>query len=50
VRIKETSASEPLGRCRKPRDDVETGGSRYSRMSSGGTCLTAWVASGIKVA
>ena len=26
VRIKETSASEPLMRCRKFRDDVKTGG------------------------
>ncbi len=26
VRIRETNASEPLMRCRKPRDEVKTGG------------------------
>ena len=39
VRITKTSASEPLRRCRKRRDDVKTGASRYSRRSSGATCL-----------
>ena len=35
----ETSASEPLMRCRKQKDDVETGGVHYSRISPGETCL-----------
>lgn len=39
VRIEETSASEPPMTCRKRRDGVRTGGSRYSGMSLGCTCL-----------
>ena len=35
VRFKEMSVNEPLMRCRKRMDDVKTGGSRYSRISSG---------------
>jgi len=37
--IKEASASEPLMRCRKDKDDVKTGGCCYSGISSGETCL-----------
>jgi hypothetical protein len=50
VRFREASASEPLMRCRKQKDDVETGGVHYSRISPGETCFTAWAASGIEVA
>jgi len=50
VRFKETSASEPLMRCRKSKDDVKTGGFLYPRISSGGSLLTARAASGIEVA
>ena len=39
VRIEKTSASEPPMTCRKRRDDVKTGGSRYSGISLGATCL-----------
>ena len=39
LRIRETSASEPLMRCRKLPDDVKTGGYLYTRISSEGTCL-----------
>ena len=35
----ESNASEPLMRCRKRRDDVKTGGSRYPGISLGATCL-----------
>jgi hypothetical protein len=41
VRIRETNASEPLMRCRKRRDEVKTGGSRYSGTSLAGTCVLA---------
>ena len=50
VRFRETSASEPLMRCRKLKDDVETGGVHHSRISPGENLFTAWAASGIKVA
>src|SRR5271165_8827 len=36
VRLKETSASEPLMTCRKRMDDVETGGKSLTRDQSGG--------------
>jgi hypothetical protein len=39
VRTKKTNASEPLKTCRKRRDDVKTGGNRYSGSSLGETCL-----------
>jgi hypothetical protein len=39
VRITKTSASEPLTRCRKRRDDVTTGASRDSRRSAGAPCV-----------
>ena len=38
VGIKETSASEPLMRCRKSKDGVKTGGYLYPRISSGESC------------
>lgn len=38
MRFRETSASEPLMRCRKVIDDVKTGGFDNSRISPGGTC------------
>ena len=44
------SASEPLMTCRKRRDDVKTGGESLLRDKSKGNLLTAWVASGMKVA
>jgi len=50
VRFRETSVSEPLMRCRKQKDDVETGGVHHSRISPGENLFTAWAASGIKVA
>jgi hypothetical protein len=37
-------------RCRKLTDDVKTGGYLYTRISPGANLLTAWAASGIKVA
>jgi hypothetical protein len=37
VRFKETSASEPLMRCRKYMDDVKTWGYLYPRISSWGS-------------
>ena len=46
--IKEASASEPLMRCRKDKDDVKTGGCWYSEFRE--NLFTAWAASGIKVA
>ena len=39
VRTVESNASEPLMTCRKRRNDVETGGSRYPGTSLGATCL-----------
>ena len=36
MRLKETSASEPLMTCRKRMDDVETGGKSLTRDQSGG--------------
>ncbi len=39
VWIEETSVSEPSKTCRKRRDDVKTGGSRYSGRSLGVTFL-----------
>jgi len=39
VRFKETSASEPLMKCRKLLDGVKTGGVHYPRISPGETCL-----------
>jgi hypothetical protein len=50
VRFRETSASEPLMRCRKLKGDVKTGGRALPQEKSRGNLLTAWVASGIKVA
>jgi len=50
VRFRETSASEPLMRCRKLLGDVKTGGRTLPQEKSRSNLLTAWVASGIKVA
>jgi len=50
VRIKETNASEPLRKCRKRRDDVETRGMSLTWDESGGNLLTVQVASGMKAA
>jgi len=44
------SASEPLLTCRKRRDDVKTGGLSLLQDQPKGNLLTAWVASGMKVA
>jgi hypothetical protein len=41
---------EPLKRCRKRRDGVKTGSSRYPRTKPRGNLFTAWAAPGIKVA
>ena len=50
VRIKEMSASEPLMRCRKIRDDVKTGVLADLQDKPRGSLFTVWAASGIKVA
>ena len=50
MRVREPSVSEPLMRCRNVMDDVRTGVLTMSQDKSRGNLLTAWVASGIKVA
>ena len=50
VRFRETSASELLLRCRNELDDVKTGGLTDLQDKFKGDLLTAWAASGIKVA
>ena len=50
VRVRETSVSEPLMRCRNHKDDVKTGGLADFQDESRGGLFTAWAASGIKVA
>ena len=50
VRFREASASELLLRCRNELDDVRTGGLTGLQDKSKGDLLTAWAASGIKVA
>jgi hypothetical protein len=50
VRVREASVSEPLMRCRKQEDGVETGGLSKLQDESRGSLLTAWAAPGIKVA
>jgi hypothetical protein len=50
VRVRETSVSEPLMRCRKQKDGVKTGGLSNFQDESRGILLTAWAASGIEVA
>ena len=50
VRSRETSASEPLMRCRKQLGDVKTGGLSLSPEEPRGNLLTVWVASGMQVA
>jgi len=50
VRVKETSASEPLMTCRKRRDGVKTGWASLTQDKPGGDLFTGQAASGIKVA
>jgi len=50
VRVKETSAGEPLMTCRKRRDDVKTGWASLTQEKPGGNLFTGQAASGIKVA
>ena len=50
VRVREPSVSKPLMRCRNVMDDVKTGVPTMSQDKSRGNLVTAWVASGIKVA
>jgi hypothetical protein len=50
VGIKETNASEPLRKCRKRRDDVETRGESLTWDKSGGDLITVQAASGMKAA
>ena len=50
VRFRETSAIEPLMRCRKLLDDVETEGLSLSQEKSRGNLFTVWMASGMQVA
>ncbi len=50
MRVRETSTSEPLMRCRNKKGDVETGVLSWSRDKHGGSLLTGRAASGIKVA
>ena len=50
VWIRETSVSEPLMRCRKDKDDVRTGVLLSFQDKPRGYLLTAWAASGIKMA
>jgi hypothetical protein len=50
VRFRETSASEPLMRCRKQLDGVKTGGLTLSQEKSRGNLLTVWMVPGIEVA
>ena len=50
MRIRETSESELLLRCRNELDDVRTGGLTILQDKSKGDLFTAWAASGIKVA
>jgi len=45
-----TNASEPLMKCRKGMDGVETGGAKLLWEKLGRCVLTARVASGMKVA
>jgi hypothetical protein len=46
----EMSASEPLMKCRKRRDDVKTGGKSLIRDKFGRYLFTGQTASGIEVA
>jgi len=50
VRFRETSASEPLMRCRKLLDGVKTGGLSLLQDKSRGNLFTVWVTSGMQVA
>jgi hypothetical protein len=50
VRAGKASESEPLMKCRKRIDDIETGRGSFSRDEPGGDLLTAQAVSGIKAA
>ena len=50
VRVKETSKSEPLRRCRNIWDSIKTGVLAEHRDESRGSLFTAWVMLGIKAA
>ena len=50
VRIKETSKSEPLMRCRKSMDSIKTVMLADHRDESRGNLFTAWMVLGIKAA
>jgi len=50
VRCGETSASEPLMKCRKRMDDVKTGRQSLTREESEGALITVRMASGMKAA
>ena len=50
VRTEKSNASEPLMKCRKRSNDVETGGESLLREESGRDLFTAQAASGIKAA
>lgn len=50
VRSEESNESEPPMKCRKRRNDVKTGGESLLRDQSGGSLLTAQMASGMKAA
>src|SRR5262249_53195052 len=48
VRCRETSVSEPLRKCRKHMDDVETGRMSLAREKSGGGLIAVRVTSGMQ--
>ncbi len=50
MRFRETSASDPLMRCRKPMDDIKTGVLDLLQDKLRGNLITVWAVSGIKVA
>jgi len=50
VRIKETSKSEPLRRCRNIRDSIKTGVLADHRDEFRGSLFTAWMVLGINAA
>jgi len=50
VRVKETSASEPLMTCRNSMDGVKTGFETLTQDKPGGNLFTGQAASGMKVA
>ena len=50
MRTEKANASEPLMKCRKRTDDIETGEKSLPREEPGGNLLTAQAVSGMKVA